>query len=204
MTTESIHPHHLPAPFGREDDDPCECPPVAPTRPVTVRRVVFRAVSWSLFLSVIAIWAMYFRPVSMGGPMSMLAVSGTSMEPTYQPGDFLVVRHIAEFHVGDIVVYEIPPGEPGAGERVVHRIVGGNGVDGFVLQGDNNSNVDQWRPKHDEIVGQVWLRVPRLASWLMIFRDPTFLAVVIGLGVFALLLFPERKRESMWRWWFKK
>lgn len=193
MTTRLGRPRNV----ELEDLTPQE---VEPAIPATLVRTIGRAIGYSSVLAFIVVWLLFFRPQSLGGPMSILGVSGSSMYPTFEQGDFLVVRDIGEYHVGNLIVYRIPEGDPGAGDRVVHRIVGGDATEGFVMQGDNNANVDQWRPTSDDVVGEVWVRVPHVAGWILRLRDPKVTAAVIGLVAFMLMLAPDRSRTSMWKW----
>ena len=78
-------------------------------------------------------WFFLFRPTELAGPASYIVVSGHSMEPTFYTGDLLVLREQDDYQVGDVVAYYANGG------RIIHRIVGGNAKDGFVMQGDNNS-----------------------------------------------------------------
>jgi signal peptidase I len=69
-------------------------------------------------------------------------VSGTSMLPTLEPGDLVVIQSVSvsDVHVGDIVVYSTPCSN--AGESVIHRVVQTTGA-GLITEGDNNPNTDQ-------------------------------------------------------------
>ena len=68
---------------------------------------------------------------------------------------------MASYQVGDIVVYN-PPDVGGA--RVIHRIIGGNGADGWVMQGDNNDFVDPWEPTDDRVLGKAVLHLPKVGE----------------------------------------
>lgn len=153
----------------------------------------------SVTCMLVAIWALFFRPQMLGGPISNIAVSGNSMLPTFQSGDFLIVKKENSYAIGDIVVYSIPADEVGAGRRVVHRIVGGD-ENGFELKGDNNSAIDPWRPTQDQIVGQEWFRIPSLAGLLVHLRNPLALAIAIGFMTLAVTLSPSSLRSTMWQW----
>ena len=100
---------------------------------------------------VIAVGAWFGWPAKLGGATSIVVVSGVSMEPTYFTGDLVIARS-AEASVGDVIVYA-PEGFGGA--QIVHRIVGGNAADGWVMQGDNNDFKDPFTPKGDEVKGVV-------------------------------------------------
>lgn len=68
-------------------------------------------------------------------------VSGTSMLPTLEDGDLVVIQNVpfSSLHVGDIVVYNPPCSA--TGESVIHRIVEVT-PSGVITQGDNNNYTD--------------------------------------------------------------
>jgi len=69
-------------------------------------------------------------------------VDGTSMLPTLEGGDLLVIQSvpIGQVHIGDIIVYSPPCSE--GGESVVHRVVNITSS-GLITKGDNNAGTDQ-------------------------------------------------------------
>ena len=109
-----------------------------------------------------------FWPTTLGGCSTLTIVSGHSMEPTYLTGD-LVWSRCGEAQVGDVVVYT-PPDTDGA--RVIHRIIGGNSTDGWLLQGDNNDFVDPWAPDDSLVVGVAQVHIPRLGSVVYVLANP--------------------------------
>lgn len=153
----------------------------------------------SLTCSLVAVWALFFRPQMFGGPISNIAVSGNSMLPTFESGDFLIVKKEDSYAVGDIVVYSIPADQVGAGRRVVHRIIGGD-ENGFELKGDNNTSIDPWRPTQDQIIGREWFHIPSLARLLSFLREPAILAIAIAFMTLALLLSPGSLLSKLWVW----
>ncbi|QQG48941.1 MAG: signal peptidase I [archaeon] len=101
-------------------------------------------------------------------------VDGTSMLPTLEEGDLVVLEHasFSDVHVGDIIVYDPPCSATGS--SVIHRVVASS-PDGFTTRGDNNPLPDQDPSARiatgpitqDCIVGKVVFVVPyveRLAS----------------------------------------
>jgi signal peptidase len=135
---------------------------------------------------IIAIDAWYLWPSSLGGATTVVIVSGSSMEPTFSDGDLVIARE-GPVDIGDIVVYQ--PAEIG-GARVVHRIIGGDPIEGYQIQGDNNGWVDQWSPTQDEIVGRVDVHLPgggRLAQAII---SPWLWGFVL-LGAVVLILWPD-------------
>jgi signal peptidase len=75
-----------------------------------------------------------------------------------------------------------------AGAQVIHRIVGGNAQHGFIVQGDNRSAPDVWRPKPSDIVGAKALRIPNAVLILQFLRSPLFLGLLAACFVFVRVL----------------
>jgi signal peptidase I len=93
-------------------------------------------------------------------------VDGTSMYPTLEGGDLVVIQAVSmnDVHIGDIIVYSPPCSDEGF--SVIHRVVGGTPAGGFTTQGDNNPLPDQdsgiaRTPIHQDcLVGKVVFVVP--------------------------------------------
>jgi len=132
--------------------------------------VVLVAVAWVLF-----------APPQLGGQTSYVILNGNSMEPGMKRGDLAIVREAGSYEVGDVVTYRHPQIGP-----VIHRIIARDGAR-YVLQGDNNDFIDPYRPMPDEVVGELWVHIPGVGSWLARFRQPVYMAgllfvAFIGLG----------------------
>jgi signal peptidase I len=157
---------------------------------------VGRFVGAVLTVMLLIVWFVLFRPQVLGGHAAFVGVNGISMTPTMDNGDLAVIEKEPSYHVGDIIAYHIPNGEPGAGGNVIHRIVGGNGTTGYITQGDHNSYTDYfWHPKAASVVGRVWFHIPRGATWLSKFREPMTLALTIGLMSFFILIWPGKRPQ---------
>lgn len=130
-----------------------------------------------------------FWPSSLGGCSTVTIVSGHSMEPTYFTGD-LVWSRCGQASVGDIVVYEAPDA---GGAHVIHRIIGGDGVEGWVVQGDNNDLVDPWNPDDSRVVGIATGHVPYLGSAVYALASPYVWGSVLLIAA-AILLWPGTKK----------
>jgi len=139
------------------------------------------------FFAAVAAWAVLLSPRFVGGPGSYVLVSGTSMEPLLHNGDVVVARERSSYEVGDVVAYRVPEGEAGAGAIVIHRVIGGD-ANGYLLQGDNRTGRDLWRPKRSDVVGEMWFSVPRAGLYLAILRAPLPLAIAAALFVFFLVV----------------
>jgi signal peptidase I len=144
--------------------------------------------SWVLLVAAMALaW-----PIQLGGLTGYTIVAGSSMNPTYHTGDLLITRPQDHYRPGQIVVYKVPMGAPGAGYRVVHRLVGGAGLEGgpgWVTKGDNNPSVDIWNPHDNDVHGVVVLTVAKAGFVLNQVRNPLLYAVV-GALITGRLLWP--------------
>ena len=133
-------------------------------------------ISAVIALVLAAVW--FFWPTALGGGTTYVATHGISMEPGFQAGDLAVLRPDSSYNIGDVVAYR----SEALDTIVMHRIVGRDG-DRFVIQGDNNDWVDADEPTQDEILGELFIRIPQGGKALGALRSPGPLAVV---GIAAL------------------
>lgn len=150
-------------------------------------RLVLYAVE-ALALGLAAAFLILGRAGFVGSPISYVVVSGHSMEPGLHTGDIVVLRRDSDYRRGEVVAYEVPKGEPGAGLIVIHRIIGGSARGGFVMQGDNKTSPDPWRPRPADVVGQKLLMVPKFGLWASYLRTPLGIALIAGLITTAIAL----------------
>jgi signal peptidase len=163
--------------------------PVAtpPARRPAFSRVV-NAAGLVLVIAAVVLWALFLRPQSLGGPAAYVLVSGKSMLPRYHTGDLVLVERQSHYHVGQVIAYRVPKGDPMAGAQVIHRIIGGDAQHGFVVQGDNRTAPDVWRPKPSDIVGAKAVRFPSAVVVLQYLRSPLLLALMAASFVFVRVL----------------
>jgi signal peptidase I len=140
-------------------------------------------------------WAFTLRPASLGGPAQYVLVKGVSMLPTFETGDLVLTRPADGYGIGDVVAYRVPEGDVGAGAVVIHRIIGGSATAGYVIQGDNNDDVDEWRPTNDDILGKAWIHAPGVGRALTFLRAPVPLASLAAGFTIAFMLFPSPKHR---------
>ena len=149
-----------------------------------------RKASWSsavivLLLGCAITWTFVLRPASLGGPATYVIVAGRSMQPTLINGDMAVTRVRAQYEIGDVVAFRVKQG------IVIHRIVSGTKTVGFTTRGDHNENNDPWAVESADIVGRLWLHVPKGGSFLVnlmaSLRQPLYLAA-LGITLVALFL----------------
>ena len=166
----------------------------APSEPSVNRRWLRRvravagAVGWLFAIAL-------FLPVSMGGRVSWVEVSGQSMEPTYHTYDLALTVRTGAVKVGDVIVYRVPRCDPGAGHQVIHRVIGGDAVRGYITKGDNREGPDMWRPRNRDVVGRVVLIVPQGGKVLAVLLNLQNLPLV-ALALLGWAIWPRPDEPS--------
>ncbi len=122
----------------------------------------------------IAIW-IAFAPANLGGKVSYVVVNGMSMEPGYHLGDLTLMRKAETYQVGDVVTYR----DADMQAYVIHRIIGVD-QNSYVLKGDNNSWIDAYRPTDNEIIGRLWIHIPKLGKTFKWLWAPLNMALTVG------------------------
>jgi signal peptidase I len=158
--------------------------------PETWRRVR-GAAGWVL----VAVLVFLAWPAQLGGHLSLVVVSGHSMDGTYRSGDLLLAWPHADYNIGDIVIYKIPKGEPASGLRVVHRVIAKK-AGHFTTQGDNRTSPDFWRPTVHDVVGHPFLRIRAGGLALKWLLSPIALALVCGVCVYCAVVGKDDEAEA--------
>lgn len=124
----------------------------------------------SLFLAM-GIWY-FLAPTQLGGWVTYVIVDGNSMEPGFHLGDLALMRKQSAYQLGDAVTYQ----NAEMGRYVFHRIVNIE-QDRFVLKGDNNTWLDSYHPTRDEMIGKLWVHLPKFGNLIQWARRPLVLAL---------------------------
>ena len=157
----------------------------------TIARRVGNVAGWVLVAALVYLaW-----PAQLGGHLSLVVVSGHSMDGTYRSGDLLMAWPHADYNTGEIIVYKIPKGEPASGLRVVHRVIEKK-AGHFTTQGDNRTTPDFWRPTVDDVVGHPFFRVRAGGLALKWLLSPLALAVLCGICVFWFVIGDDDEAED--------
>ncbi|WP_164512762.1 signal peptidase I [Leucobacter chromiireducens] len=157
-------------------------------------RIVGRAFASALALAaIIVLLAIVVVPRILGGD-SFTVLSG-SMEPTFAPGDVVVVKGVSEaevcmdISVGTIVTFLPKPNDP---TLITHRVVGktiGTFDDGtncrLITQGDANSSVDE-PISPSQVRGVFMFGIPKLGWVRQWVSENTML--VVGIAAAALVI----------------
>lgn len=146
-----------------------------------------------LALTVLAAWFLW--PSSLGGSSRVIKVQGHSMEPTYQTGDLILVDTSATPEIGDVIVFEIPDNEPGAGNLVVHRLIGLREDGTYVTQGDNTASPDSFGTTRSDIIGSPRFSIPHGGAAIGMVTSPVGLAAATGM-LSTLLLWPRKQPDE--------
>ena len=159
------------------------------------------------------IFYLFFQMVILNTSNPQVAVTTTSMVPTYQGfdltqnyelkptqyydilrGDLLIVQNIKP-HVGDVAVFKVP----GEKTPIVHRLVAerftANGTQEFATKGDHNGYTDAgdsrgnefgWIPR-SEILGVVVFAIHHL-GWFSLQLQTPIIRVFLIVAVVAIIL----------------
>jgi signal peptidase I len=149
-------------------------------------------INFILMIGLGVMWIV-FAPTRMGGRASYVMVNGISMEPGYHLGDLTIMRRASDYQVGEIVTYH----DSQMQAYVIHRIIAVE-QDQFVLKGDNNSWIDAYRPTRDEIIGKLWLHIPKLGrafQWLRVPLNLALTVLVLG-GVLMVNMMMKTDRQK--------
>jgi len=123
------------------------------------------------------------------------------MEPNFHIGDLVITHEEANYQIGDAVVYR----NLELSNFVFHRIIAQE-LGRFTLQGDHNSWTDTYQPSQDEVVGKLWLYIPKGGNTIQKIRNPIAMASIAGIlgGILALGFFTSKSkgRKSMNKDWF--
>ena len=156
--------------------------------PRTHRNHVRVAADLAGFLAIIML-AWYLWPASLGGDARIVVVQGHSMEPTFQLGDALIVKANPRPHVGDIIVFHIPAGEPAAGKMVVHRVRAIRADGSYQTQGDNRTTADSFHTTDGDVMGSPVRSIPHLGRVIGLASNPIAVGLATGL-IATMLLWP--------------
>jgi signal peptidase I len=143
-----------------------------------------RLSSWIIagLLAVLA-WV-FLAPPALGGQTSYVVTNGVSMAPAFHTGDLALVRRRSGYDVGDVIAYRSPT----LGVVILHRIIATE-PQGFLIRGDNNTWNDPDLVPADQVIGRLWLHVPRIGSALRVGS-----VVPVALLAAALCAAPARAR----------
>ncbi len=128
------------------------------------------------------------HPCSLAARRSTRPRSATAWSRCSTKAILAIVRRSASYRVGDIVLYESPI----LHRPVLHRIIViQNGH--YFFKGDHNSFVDPGYATSSELLGKLWIHVPKAGRVLSWFGAPMHTALLGGAAAGFLFLGGNRK-----------
>jgi len=165
-------------------------------RNIEVLKALKIAVSIAALLEGYLILALLFGTLT-----PVMVVPSTSMLPTLNVGDLIIVRGVDATTVkpGDIIVFNVPqPYDRYPPSPIVHRVFDvrfENGKPAFITKGDNLPSPDGWLVPAENVIGICIWRIPYLGYPALFLRTPYGIATVAAILMLIILL-PQRKKSS--------
>ncbi|MFZ1996874.1 MAG: signal peptidase I [Solirubrobacteraceae bacterium] len=156
---------------------------------MTSTRLRSKLLTAAILLFAIVFWV-YLAPPRVGGSTNYVVTHGISMEPTFHAGDLALIRPADHYRVGEIVAYHSTL----LHVVVLHRIVEIHGGR-YVFKGDNNSFLDPTHPTRSQLIGTLWVHVPRGGAILGVLHSPITGAVLCALVALLLIGTGQTKRR---------
>ena len=128
-----------------------------------------------------------FSVLSSTGYVKARVVLTGSMQPTINPGDIVITAPISrvEPKIDDVAAYQARRFDGAPVGVFTHRIIDGDGENGWVLKGDNNPSPDIQKPKNNDILGVVIFVIPWLGNLLS--KQVLFTVIPLIAGLWFLL-----------------
>jgi len=143
---------------------------------------------------VLAAVLLTFSAASMTGIVKARVVLTNSMQPSINPGDIVITADSNRVvpQVGSVIAYQARQFNGTPVGVFTHRIIGGNGIDGWLMKGDNNPSPDIQKPKGADVLGTVVLTIPYLG--LIFNRRVLFTVIPLLVGLW--FVFDTLKKSS--------
>lgn len=154
-------------------------------------------------------------------PLLMTAIRSNSMYPLLERGDMVYIKNLSPdspLKNGDIIAFTTQNGSLASQGLIMHRIVGGNEIDGYITKGDANDYTDQesggtgpikreWITSKVPTIGKYPLKIPLLGYlplWMENFKTNSytlpgialFLAIIIGISELVEGRKKRKKKKS--------
>ncbi len=157
------------------------------------RHILHHVLDIALFL-LIGVAAWFLWPANLGGNTRFIVVQGHSMEPVLHLGDAVIVKELEHPEVGDVIVFQIPKGEPAAGMLVVHRVHAIRADGTFETKGDNRAYPDPFKIQRSDILGSPTWTLPHFGRLVGLASSPLVVGISFGL-MSMLFLLPAAWKE---------
>jgi len=128
-----------------------------------------------------------FSVLSSTGYVKARVVLTGSMQPTISPGDIAITAPTTRIQpkIGDVAAYQARRFDGAPVGVFTHRIIDGDGKNGWIFKGDNNPSPDIQKPKNNDILGVVIFVIPWLGNLLS--KQVLFTVIPLVAGMWFLL-----------------
>jgi len=144
---------------------------------LNVRKIIKIAILICIAV-IIAVFLLFYRPVSLAGDTLYEPVYTGSMEPAIPVGSVVVIKlaNPETLKIGDIICFKV---SESATTTVTHRV--SNITDeGFITKGDANEDPDQWIVKKENVIGKAIFTIPYIGYIGYFVRTPVgFILLII-------------------------
>lgn len=120
-------------------------------RKKVIQEIIFILI---VLLSILFTSITFFKKDTQTFGVTILKVSSNSMMPTFEKGDYILIKKQKEYNVGDIITYEVE--EQGNKYLVTHRIIE-EYENGYITKGDANNTNDEGTIYENVIRGKLFL-----------------------------------------------
>ena len=154
---------------------------------MNVRKIIKAAIFICIAI-IIAVFLLFYRPISLWGDTHYEPVYTGSMEPAIPVGSVVVIKpaDTETLKIGDIICFKLS--EP---TSITHRIINIT-EEGFITKGDANEDPDQWIVKKENVIGKAIFTIPFIGYIGYFVRTPTGFILLILLPASVMIILEIR------------
>lgn len=154
---------------------------------MNVKKIIKIAIIISI-ATIIAVFLLFYRPVSLAGDTRYEPVYTGSMEPALPVGSVVVIKPVdpETLKEGDIICFKLS--EP---TTITHRIINITN-EGFITKGDANEDPDQWIVKKESVIGKAIVTIPFIGYIGYFVRTPIGFILLIVIPASLIIIIEIR------------
>lgn len=137
---------------------------------------------------IIAVFLVFYRPVSLAGDTQYEPVYTGSMEPAIPVGSVVVIKPVdpETLKEGDIICFKLS-----GLTSITHRIINITN-EGFITKGDANEDPDMWTVKKENVIGKLILTIPYIGYIGYFVRTPIGFTLLIIIPATIIIIIEIR------------
>jgi len=154
---------------------------------LNVRKIIKIAIIICIAV-IIAVFLLFYRPVSLAGDTLYEPVYTGSMEPAIPVGSVVVIKlaNPENLKIGDIICFQLS--QP---TSITHRIINITSQ-GFITKGDANEDPDQWTVKKENVIGKAIFTIPYIGYIGYFVRTPIGFILLIVIPATLIIIIEIR------------